>query len=499
MRLTSPPEPTGSTGSRILRSFSLLLSTQLVTWLLTAVYVIIAPRYLGPANQGRLTLAYAIIYLINIFCELGMSKLAVRELARDPAQARSLISALLVWRLGLGVLAYAALLVGVGWLEGAEAYRPIFYFVGLTMILDGLYNTFTALFQGLERFKYSAWLDITVKVVILALALAVIGVGGPVWAMAAATTGAYAVAIVEGLWWSRRIVRLTWRVSLRKIGWLVRHGLPLWGTAVFLVIYTYIDSLLLGILTNETVVGLYAAPVRLFTTAMFLPGALSAAVFPTLARLYTTDRPAMIALAGLSLRWLVSASMPIAVLVAALSPGVIPLLYGPAYVPSVPVMAILGLTIFSTYVSILTNQFLVASNRQLAWTWVMAAATVINPLLNLGLINYFQAAGGNGAIGAAWSLFITETLMLLPAFYLMPRGIFTRALVLQTGRVALACVPMAAVAVWLNSFFFLVPALAGLAVFGLVAWLLHALPLHELAQARRLLLERNPGPDVSGG
>ena len=497
MSTSAPPPPTiipannaPSPASRILRSFSILLSSQLITWALTSVYIILSPRYLGPDNLGRMTVAYAFANIISMFIELGMIKLVIRELARDHDQAEPLINALLGWRVGIGLVAYGGLVLAVNWLDYPTEYRPFFYFVGLAMVFDLVGGSFNVLFQSLEQFKFSAWMDITNKAVALLLVGLIVLVQAPPWTIAAALAAGTFASFLQGWWWSRRYIKIRLKIKLATVRWLIWHSLPLWGTSVLLVVYTYIDSLLLSLLTNDTVVGWYAAPTRLFNTSMFLPVALGSAIFPALARLYDNDRPAMIKLASLSLRWLVTASLPIAVMVMALSPNFVVLLYGEKFRNSVPVMAVLGLTLFSTYISILANQFLVATHRQLAWTKVMLVATLLNPLINLVLINYFQQNGGNGAVGAAWSLFFTETLMLVPAFWLLPRAIFTRKLLGQALRIALACGPMAATVWWLNGYFFLVPALAGLIVFAASAFLLRAIPLDEVGEARRLLLKR---------
>src|SRR5262249_61590620 len=57
-------------------------------------------------------------------------------------------------------------------------------------------------------------------------------------------------------------------------------------------------------------------------------------------------------------------------------------LYGAAYAKWVPVLVILGFCVPPMYMNILLAQVLVAMNRQASWTWVMAATTIVNPLLN---------------------------------------------------------------------------------------------------------------------
>ena len=95
------------------------------------------------------------------------------------------------------------------------------------------------------------------------------------------------------------------------------------------------------------------------------------------------------------------ASMPICAVTAATAGPVMHLLYGSAYDESVPVLIVLALCMPPMYLNIMLNQVLVAAKRQTTWTWVMAVATVVNPLFNLALIPFTENHYGNGAIGAA--------------------------------------------------------------------------------------------------
>ena len=89
-----------------------------------------------------------------------------------------------------------------------------------------------------------------------------------------------------------------------------------------------------------------------------------------------------------------------------------------------PVLAILGLCIPAMYMNIMLGQVLIAMQRQTIWTGVMAVTTVVNPLLNLALIPMTQHRYGNGAIGAAISLLLTEIVVVAAGFWLIGRRVF---------------------------------------------------------------------------
>src|SRR6266571_1302037 len=124
---------------------------------------------------------------------------------------------------------------------------------------------------------------------------------------------------------------------------------------------------------------------------------------------------------------------PLNVLVAS---RLISLLYGPDFTESVPVMTWLALSVPPMYMNIMVNQILIARRQQMLWTKAMAVACVINPVLNVLLIPYCQRTRGNGAIGAAISLLLTE-LVLVGIGVVVIRSCFNREFLDRLARATL--------------------------------------------------------------
>jgi O-antigen/teichoic acid export membrane protein len=66
---------------------------------------------------------------------------------------------------------------------------------------------------------------------------------------------------------------------------------------VVLNVYSYIDTVMLGVLSTDADTGAYAAAYRIYEGLSYLPGILSAALTPRLARLWSADRAAHVRLA----------------------------------------------------------------------------------------------------------------------------------------------------------------------------------------------------------
>jgi O-antigen/teichoic acid export membrane protein len=205
---------------------------------------------------------------------------------------------------------------------------------------------------------------------------------------------------------------------------VAKASLPYWAFGLFFMVYLWIDFVMLSLLTTNEVVGWYAVPTRLFQTLMFLPVVVATAWLPHFVRGFEESDDKLKEAARQPVELVLLLSLPIAALTAVSADPVIHLLYGSAYAESVPVMVILGLCVPAMYMNIMLSQVLIAMNKQATWTWVMATTIVINPLFNLALIPFTQHRYDNGAIGAAFSLLLTEIIVVAAGVWLIGRRVF---------------------------------------------------------------------------
>jgi len=179
-------------------------------------------------------------------------------------------------------------------------------------------------------------------------------------------------------------------------------ALPLGFFMIALNLYTYIDTVILGVMRSDAETGWYAAAYRVYEGLTYVPAVLSAVLTPRLSYLFAHDRAALrpqflralAAAAGLGLvlggvaLWLARPLMS--------------LLFGSAYAPAaVPLQILAGgaVFVFSTWIlhaaAIATN----LDRRLLLTTGVGLGSNVV---LNLVFIPRW------GMAGAAWATVIAE-------------------------------------------------------------------------------------------
>jgi O-antigen/teichoic acid export membrane protein len=398
-------------GSPIGRNIAALAGGQLITWAMTLIWTLVVPRALGPAGMGLIVAAWSVTGILGVVLGLGTRTYLVREMVVNRSDAPRLVGTAIVLRLLLAPLFAVAVIVYAQLASYGSEGTLVLYLVATAAILTLLAEPMQAGFQALERMEYLAYSDVINKTgqSLLGVGLALLGF------RAVGITASWVVVagsvIVLDVIWVRRYLRVELRTSLRRLANMARHSFAYWAFGVFFLIYLWIDSVMLSLMTRPEVVGWYGVPTKLFQSLMFLPVVVSTAWLPRLVSGFEESPQRLRQAAKAPLELVLVLSLPICAATAIAAGPIIHLLYGPAYDQAVPVMIILGLTIPPMYLNIMLNQVLVAAKRQTSWTWVMAGATVVNPLLNAVLIRVTESRYDNGAIGAAISLLLTELLI----------------------------------------------------------------------------------------
>jgi O-antigen/teichoic acid export membrane protein len=401
--------PSRGAGGSLVRNLTMLLSSQMVIWAVTLVANVFVPRGLGPAKMGELAVATSVSLILDTVFALGYGPLMTKDIARDHSRAPGLVGTALITRALLLLPATGTVVVLTVAIHASPELTVLIWLAAASTFLGLFGGAFHAGFQGMERMQYTAITNVLIRcgVAIGSIVLVLLHFGpGHILGMTVAVG-----ALLAGMlwWWWRRAglhIDLSW--DWGRARHLLIGSLPYWSTAILLSFYMWIDSLMLSAMAPINVVGWYAVPVKLFATLLFFPTILSTAYLPRLARSFPAGPEALGREARRFLELALTVSFPITAGILLVGWQLTWVLYGPEYLQSVPVLMVIALSLPPTYLNIVSNQILIAANRQFNWTYVMIGASIANPLLNLFLIRFAQERYGNGALGAAAALLLTE-------------------------------------------------------------------------------------------
>ena len=277
-----------------LANFSWLSAGLIASRLLQFVVTIYLTRVLLVEAFGLFNFVQAFLWFGVILTDFGLSAIGTREIASDPRRLRILSSVILVWRLtvfAVEMLLIVALLPAFH--PGPQLYW-LFIFSFLSLLAYAINTDW--LFRGLERMRYVAVWEALPRVIWLASI--VLFVHSPAdllkvpllrFAGEIATT----VVLLVVAWRRYPDSRLA-RQALHPLHFkiLAREVLPVGIAGLLAQVYYNVDTILLGVLKNQEMVGQYSAAYRVVTLLLTGTFLLGATWQPILARTFASDRSA---------------------------------------------------------------------------------------------------------------------------------------------------------------------------------------------------------------
>jgi O-antigen/teichoic acid export membrane protein len=262
-------------------------------------------------------------------------------------------------------------------------------------------------------------------------------------------------------------------------------GFPFFIWSTILAFYATIDIPVLEGLAGSETVGWYALAYRWVSMPAFFAASVATAFFPALSAEGVSHSAAFTRMANGALRLVAFFATPAAVGIALIAHSFIARLYGPEFLPAVPLMRLLALHIPIVGLDIVLGSVLIAVDKQRQWVMVGVAAAIFNPLVNLVAIPMTERAFGNAAIGAATVTILTEIIMLFGAVLLRPAGVLDRATASVIGRIVVASITMVPVLLLLDTAPLALRVAAGVAVYAVASLLLKTISWREIRSRGR--------------
>jgi O-antigen/teichoic acid export membrane protein len=490
-----------TSGSNIAKNLSALFSSQLLTWALTIALTIVAANTLGPQGLGSLQVAISVWALAGVLITFGTDTLLIKGIARSRETLAPLVGSAIALRLVL-FIGSCALVAGYVVLQRpARLVIELVLLLGAAQLLMQIGQVANAALQGLELMVYTALNDVVMKSLNTVLGITAVLLGYGAHGLASVTIICALVALLLQYTLLLRAARPAIVAHLRFEPAMLRAGLPYLASGLSLTAYGQIDTLVIAAVVNTEIVGYYTVAIQLFATLLFLPSILTIAVFPALSRNFAQDPQANVRLVRKSFDLMLLISVPVGLGIMMVASRVVPLIYGTRFIPSGPVLALLGVVLIFTYQNVLLGRYFASIDRPNVWTVLLVLATLATIGLDLWLVPLFQAQYGNGALGGGVSYLITEATMLVAGLILLPRGTLARGNLFVALRVLLAGGALVG-ACWLTQGWPLpIEIAAGALAYGTLIWLLRVLShedwqtISQLGTALLRRVRRTPAPE----
>jgi O-antigen/teichoic acid export membrane protein len=429
----------------VARGIVALLASRFVTIPLSILVNAILARRLGASDFGAIYLANMGLGVAFLFVDFGTMPQAISMVARDHSSASRVLGAGIALRLALGLLLLAALPQLTRFLGYSDTVRMVFFLTAIRSLVGSGAAMAGAVVQGFERISLHARLTVVTTILDGAIVIPVLLLGGGLHAALVSQIAGSMLALA------------VWFVALQRIGaariafafadvlQLARGGV---GFVVFdlaIRFQPYLDADFLEKLASRQAVGWYAAANRI-QGALLLPVlTLNFAIYPSMARLWSSDPQSYARLTRVGLRAVLLFGMVAAVGAVLFAEPAVAIIYGKdAYGPAAQNLQVLSVYIVLLYLSMVLGCAILATGRQLLWAGVQALCIPLTLVIDPLLIPWFQERFGNGGLGVCANLAAEEVLMVCGGLLLVPRIVLSRSLLADAARSLASGVAMAA-------------------------------------------------------
>jgi len=417
----------GNLTRRSVRGVAVTMSAQVIKVAAQFATVAILARLLSPADFGIFAIIMALLGLLEIFKDLGLSSATVQRAEITETQ----VSTLFWLNAGLGIAAAGGLAAAaplLGMIYGEPILTQLTPVVALTLVMTGLAAQHLALLRRQMRFTALAVLQTTAELVAMAAGIVAAVMGMGLWAL-----------VVQRLTWGAAITIGAWAVcrwrpkrpaGLRAVRGLVAFGGNTTAAMVLGNVATNFYMMIIGWFWGAAPLGLYGRAQKLVQMPVQnINVPLSAVALPMLSRLAHDPEKYRRAYRAIVER-VAMAMAPLAALLIMGADPVVALVLGEKWGDAAPILSWMGVSAIFMPVTYTLSWLYMSQDR----TGEMLRASIVNTVLTLAA---FALALPHGVAAVAAAYAVSGVFLRAPLLFHfagrrgpVPTGDFARILAL---------------------------------------------------------------------
>jgi PST family polysaccharide transporter len=400
-------------------SLSVLQGANYILPLITLPYLV---RVLGPEKFGLIAFAQAFIQYFVILTDYGFNLSATREISiyrENRQKVQEIFSSVMIIKLTLTIISIIILSIIVFSFEKFRNDWGIYFLTFGMVIGQVLFPVW--FFQGMERMKYITFLNITAKLIFtISIFIFVHKASDYIYVPLLNSLG-FIVAGIMALWIVFRDFSIDFRFpSLEALKHQLKEGWYIFISTVAISLYTVSNTFILGLFTNPTIVGYYAAYEKIHRAIIGLFYPIFQASYPYFSKLYIQHVEKFKKYYYLLLKSTLFLSVFIFIFVILFAKDIVIIILGSeylTYLSSFYIMSMLIVIIPSAY--IIFNIGLLSLGLSKYFMKIYIFGGLINILTIILLVGFFKLS----IIGATISLIFTETIITITAFVILNRNL----------------------------------------------------------------------------
>ncbi|MFP5256677.1 MAG: oligosaccharide flippase family protein [Acidimicrobiia bacterium] len=399
--------PPAAASVNLARSVALSTSTQLlargVDLCVNVVVALVIIRHLGPRGYGDFVVVVTVAGLSGLFADLGLPKLAVRELVRDSTITDRLVGSVTVVRAVLAGVAALAAQLALFALDATAEIRVATAVAGTIALAEALLSV-VVIFHAAVRQHFEALARLAANVVKLAAVTLLVLADAGLVALVGATTTTLLVAAAIGWIQARRWFGFRPAWDWQLVRGLLAEVAAVGPALVIGVLYLKVGAVLVALLGSRTDVGVFGAayqPVEY----LFLGSAVVVQVLYTVLARWEPGSAHFADTYRRGTEVLLVLVVPVGLAVAVTAPTLTGVAYDDSFAGSSLPLSLLSLALVGMTVNVWQGMVLLAANHARANLRCLVAALATNVALGSILIPRL------GPAGAAWAVLASTVVL----------------------------------------------------------------------------------------
>ncbi len=397
---------------KILGQASWLFIAQVLTRMIGFIYTIFLARNLGVSDFGLYSAVLAYFSLFSSISEFGFNRYLITELAVDKLKVSQLLFSVSLLRTTIVSVLFAIFATLLYFLDPEKIRVSLVLLATLAVFPQALALTIDSIFVAFKKLEYSALamvgLSISTSIIGVIFILSGLNIRGVVLAL---IFGQIIYFLILGIFLRWQKLGLNMQVSLELLKKIIWGSLPYGFVGVLGLLYFKIDTLILNYLKGNYDSGIYSAGYKFLESLIFVPSALSTALFPNIVSLINKDPKRVYQIYIKSTVFLFVLSIVIVGAYLFFLPMIITYLL-PQYVKAIEVVKILSLTIPFMFMISPQGIILFSDKKFLKFLTVFS---IFNLILNISL--NFYLIPKFGYFGSAWSTLVSDVLGFVVFFF----------------------------------------------------------------------------------
>lgn len=329
-------------------SLSVLQGANYILPLVTLPYLV---RVLGPEKFGLVAFSQAFTQYFQMLTDFGFSLSATREISinrENTKKVATIFYSVFIVKFILLLFSFIVLFLIITIFSKFSSEKTLYLFSFLSVIGWVLFPQW--FYQGIEDMKFVTFFNIGAKLFFTICIFIFIKGENDYLLLALLTSAGYVLAGLFSLALTYKFYKVRLVIpTFEDIKHQFLEGWHIFLSNLAINMYTTSNSVVLGILTNNTLVGYYSAAEKIFKAFQYMGLPIYQALFPHFSMLISQNREKAIRLFNKLFKLTMLITFILTIIMTFLSPVIIPLFLGKNYNPSIAIFSILSWVIFASW------------------------------------------------------------------------------------------------------------------------------------------------------